>query len=328
MVAASIMTKIPISRLSEDEQSKYAAMSERLHERIIGQDEAIEKIAKAVRRSRAGLKDPKRPVGSFIFLGPTGVGKTELTKALAKFMFGSEDALIQLDMSEFMERHNVARLIGSPPGYVGFDQGGKLTEAVRRKPYSVILLDEIEKADIDVFNVLLQLLDEGRLTDGQGRTVDFRNTVLIMTSNIASDQILKMAEDAESDKGISLHVKDALKAYFKPEFLNRIDEILVFHMLTKEHLADIVRVQVAERKGEHAAAVLGAVRVDVAARYRETSGSEIDDLHWFRTYAAYRHAAIMVRVIDRQIHFGDTEAAEDPEEAILHRNRLREMIAT
>jgi ATP-dependent Clp protease ATP-binding subunit ClpB len=210
---------------------------------MVNQNEAVEALCNAVRRNRAGLGDPNRPIGTFLFLGPTGVGKTELSKALAEFLFNDPNAMIRIDMSEFMEQHSVARLIGAPPGYVGYEEGGRLTEAVRRKPYSVILLDEIEKAHIDVFNILLQVFDDGRLTDGKGRTVDFKNTVIIMTSNIASQQIQQVTEEAGAEWEIEAHVKDALKQHFKPEFLNRIDEIVVFHMLTKEDLKKIVDIQ-------------------------------------------------------------------------------------
>jgi ATP-dependent Clp protease ATP-binding subunit ClpB len=196
-----------------------------------------------VRRNRAGLGDPNRPIGTFLFLGPTGVGKTELSKALVDFLFNDPHAMVRIDMSEFMEQHSVARLIGAPPGYVGYEEGGRLTEAVRRKPYSVILLDEIEKAHPDVFNVLLQVFDDGRLTDGKARTVDFKNTVIIMTSNIASQQIQQLTEESGTDWEIEAHVKDALKKIFKPEFLNRVDEIIVFHMLTKDNLTQIVNIQ-------------------------------------------------------------------------------------
>jgi len=234
-------TGIPVSKLMQGERDKLLAMEDKLHERVVGQDEAIVAVANAIRRSRAGLSDPNRPLGSFLFLGPTGVGKTELCKALAGFLFDSEEHLIRIDMSEFMEKHSVSRLIGAPPGYVGYDEGGYLTEAVRRKPYSVILLDEVEKAHPDVFNVLLQVLDDGRLTDGQGRTVDFKNTVIVMTSNIGSHLIQAMVgQDAED-------IKDAvwgeLKQHFRPEFLNRIDETVVFHGLNAEHIANIARIQ-------------------------------------------------------------------------------------
>jgi ATP-dependent Clp protease ATP-binding subunit ClpB len=234
-------TGIPVSKLMQGEREKLLQMETRLHERVVGQDEAITAVANAIRRSRSGLSDPNRPTGSFLFLGPTGVGKTELCKALASFLFDSEEHLIRIDMSEYMEKHSVARLIGAPPGYVGYDEGGYLTEAVRRKPYSVLLLDEVEKAHPDVFNVLLQVLDDGRLTDGQGRTVDFKNTVIVMTSNLGSHQIMQMAgQDAEA-------IRDAVwvevKQHFRPEFLNRIDEVVVFHGLDQKHIESIARIQ-------------------------------------------------------------------------------------
>ncbi|HZR67817.1 MAG TPA: ATP-dependent chaperone ClpB [Burkholderiales bacterium] len=234
-------TGIPVSKMMQGERDKLLKMEDRLHERVVGQDEAVRVVADAIRRSRAGLSDPNKPYGSFLFLGPTGVGKTELCKALAGFLFDSEDHLIRIDMSEFMEKHSVARLIGAPPGYVGYEEGGYLTEAVRRKPYSVILLDEIEKAHPDVFNVLLQVLDDGRMTDGQGRTVDFKNTVLVMTSNLGSQMIQQMAGD---DYGvIKLAVMAEVKTQFRPEFVNRIDEIVVFHALDEKHIQDIARIQ-------------------------------------------------------------------------------------
>jgi ATP-dependent Clp protease ATP-binding subunit ClpB len=236
-------TGIPIARLLSDERERLMKMEEAIAKRVVGQEEAVAAICNAVRRSRAGLGDPNRPIGSFLFLGPTGVGKTELSKALADFLFNDPNAMTRIDMSEFMEQHSVARLIGSPPGYVGYEEGGRLTEAVRRKPYSVVLLDEVEKAHPDVFNVLLQVFDDGRLTDGKGRTVDFKNTVIIMTSNIASQQIQELTEESGADWEIEAHVKDALKKVFKPEFLNRIDEVIVFHMLTKDDLRKIVDIQ-------------------------------------------------------------------------------------
>ncbi len=241
-------TGIPVTRLMEGEQAKLVHMEERLHERVIGQDEAIEAVSDAVRRARAGLKDPRRPIGSFIFLGPTGVGKTELARALAQFLFDDEQAMTRLDMSEYMEKFAVSRLIGAPPGYVGYEEGGQLTEAVRRRPYQVILLDEIEKAHPDVFNVLLQVLDDGRLTDGQGRTVNFKDTVLIMTSNVGSQFMAAFTERADDQAYDQMRrqVMDALRQQFRPEFLNRVDEIIVFHALTDADLAAIVELLVAD----------------------------------------------------------------------------------
>ena len=238
-------TGVPVSKLMEGEVEKLIKMEERLHQRVIGQDEAVSAVANAVRRSRAGLQDPNRPLGSFLFLGPTGVGKTELAKALAEFLFDDDHALIRIDMSEYQEKHTVARLIGAPPGYVGYDEGGQLTEAVRRKPYSVVLFDEIEKAHPDVFNVLLQMLDDGRLTDGQGRVVSFKNTVVIMTSNIGSPIIQDMTNDGESTEAIRLRVLVELRDEFRPEFLNRIDEIIVFRPLSRQQIGQIVDVQLA-----------------------------------------------------------------------------------
>ena len=250
----SMTTGVPVSNLTEAETEKLLRMESVLHERVIGQDEAVTALSKAIRRSRAGLKDPKRPAGSFIFLGPSGVGKTELSKALAEFLFNSEDALLSFDMSEYMEKHSVSRLVGSPPGYVGFDDGGQLTKAVRQKPYSVVLFDEIEKAHPDVFNILLQILEEGRLTDAQGRTVDFRNTVIIMTSNVGAREIAQTTplgfsgndHAGLSDKEIKSRVMAEMKKLFRPEFLNRIDEIIVFKSLTDEQIAQIVELMVAD----------------------------------------------------------------------------------
>ena len=248
----SMATGVPVSNLTEAETEKLLRMESVLHERVIGQDEAVDAVSKAIRRSRSGLKDPKRPAGSFIFLGPSGVGKTELSKSLAEFLFNSEDALISLDMSEYMEKHTVSRLVGSPPGYVGHDEGGQLTKAVRQRPYSVVLFDEIEKAHPDVFNILLQILEEGRLTDSTGRTVDFRNTVIIMTSNVGARDIAQtttlgfsaQGEDGLSDKEIKTRVTSELKKLFRPEFLNRLDEIIVFKSLTKEQIREIVSLMI------------------------------------------------------------------------------------
>jgi ATP-dependent Clp protease ATP-binding subunit ClpB len=231
-------TGIPVSRLMEGEIQKLVYMEERLHRRVVGQDEAISAVANAVRRARAGLQDPNRPIGSFIFLGPTGVGKTELGRALAEFLFDDEEAMIRLDMSEYQERHTVARMIGAPPGYIGYEEGGQLTEAVRRRPYSVVLFDEVEKAHSEVFNVLLQILDDGRLTDGHGRTVNFKNTVVIMTSNVGSHWIKELGPEAAKDR-----VLEELNRHFRPEFLNRVDEVIVFHSLTMEDLVQIVDIQ-------------------------------------------------------------------------------------
>jgi ATP-dependent Clp protease ATP-binding subunit ClpB len=234
-------TGIPVSKMMQGEREKLIRMEEKLHERVVGQDEAVRLVSDAIRRSRSGLSDPNRPYGSFLFLGPTGVGKTELCKALASFLFDSEDHLIRIDMSEYMEKHSVSRLIGAPPGYVGYDEGGQLTEQVRRKPYSVILFDEVEKAHPDVFNALLQVLDEGRLTDGQGRTVDFKNTVLVMTSNLGSQMIQGMA--GSDYQVVKLAVMGEVKTHFRPEFVNRIDEVVVFHALAEDNIKSIARIQ-------------------------------------------------------------------------------------
>jgi ATP-dependent Clp protease ATP-binding subunit ClpC len=254
----SMWTGIPVARIASEEQARLLHMEEALHEKVVGQDEAINVISKAVRRSRAGLKDPKRPIGVFMFLGPTGVGKTYLPRILSEFMFGSEDAMIRLDMSEFMEKHNISRLVGAPPGYIGYDDGGQLTDTVRRKSYCLILLDEIEKAHPDVFNTLLQIFDDGHLTDAKGRKVDFRNTIIVMTSNVGSDLIRK-----ESNVGFQINrdeaqtvedqhrkmkekVLDELKRVFRPEFLNRLDATVVFHALSKEHIRNIVELLLSE----------------------------------------------------------------------------------
>jgi ATP-dependent Clp protease ATP-binding subunit ClpB len=277
-------TGIPVSRLLEGETEKLVHMEDRLHERVVGQDEAIEAVATALRRSRAGLQDPDRPIGSFLFLGPTGVGKTELARALAEFMFDSQDAMIRIDMSEYMEKHSVSRLVGAPPGYVGYEEGGQLTEAVRRRPYSVVLLDEIEKAHSDVFNTLLQVMDDGRLTDGQGRTVDFKNTVLIMTSNLRS------GEGSGSAASRDAELRTSLLEYFKPEFVNRLDDIVRFDSLTREQISEIVDLQVArviERVAER------GVQVTLTDKAREL----ISNLGYDPTYGARP----LRRVIQKQL---------------------------
>ena len=239
-------TNIPLSRLMEGEVQKLVHMEERLHKRVVGQDEAVRAVASAIRRARAGLQDPNRPLGSFIFLGPTGVGKTELARALAEFLFDDEQAMVRIDMSEYQEKHAVSRLIGAPPGYVGYDEAGQLTEAVRRRPYAVVLFDEVEKAHPEVLNVLLQVLDDGRLTDGRGRTIDFKNVVVIMTSNLGSQYIAERAmREGTIDEGTRREVLDAMRQHFRPEFINRIDEVIVFHPLGREHMGRIIDLQMA-----------------------------------------------------------------------------------
>ena len=263
----SSWTKIPVKQLEEKESERLMRLESTLHRRVIGQDEAVTAVAKAIRRGRVGLKDPKRPIGSFLFLGPTGVGKTELSKALAEAMFGSESSIIRMDMSEYMEKHSVSKLIGSPPGYVGYDEGGQLSEQVRRNPYSILLFDEIEKAHPDVFNILLQVLDDGHITDSQGRRVDFKNTVIIMTSNAGASSIISPKKlgfltdnDEKADYNrMKASVMEEVKHIFKPEFINRIDDIIVFHSLTQEHIRKIVAIMMNE----------------ISARAREYMGIEL-----------------------------------------------------
>ena len=264
-------TGIPVSRMMEGEVQKLVHMEDRLHSRVVGQDEAITAVSNAVRRARAGLQDPDRPIGSFIFMGPTGVGKTELARALAEFLFDDEQAMVRLDMSEYMEKHTVSRLIGAPPGYVGYEEGGQLTEAVRRKPYSVVLFDEIEKAHPDVFNVLLQILEDGRLTDGHGRTVDFKNSVIIMTSNVGS-HILEEAAGRTDDPQVRARVREALRLQFRPEFLNRIDEIIIFHPLTREDIKQIIDIQLARLKKRLTERKIGLELADAAKEMLASEG--------------------------------------------------------
>jgi ATP-dependent Clp protease ATP-binding subunit ClpB len=286
----SAWTGIPVTRLVETERAKLLVLEDRLHLRVVGQEEAVEAVSNAVRRSRAGLQDPNRPIGSFIFLGPTGVGKTELCKALAEVLFDDENAMVRIDMSEFMEKHTVARLIGAPPGYVGYEEGGVLTEAVRRRPYSVVLLDEIEKAHRDVFNVLLQVLDDGRLTDSLGHTVDFTNTIVVMTSNVGSQAIQEITREGGSEQEIREAIKEALAARFLPEFLNRIDETIVFHPLDQKHIRRIVEIQMRRLVGQ-------AEKAGIGLEYAEAAVDEIARLGYDPVYGARP----LKRVIQQQL---------------------------
>ncbi|MFM8734879.1 MAG: ATP-dependent chaperone ClpB [Pirellulales bacterium] len=286
----SAWTGIPVTRLVETERAKLLVLEDRLHQRVVGQEEAVEAVSDAVRRSRAGLQDPNRPIGSFLFLGPTGVGKTELCKALAEVLFDDENAMVRIDMSEFMEKHTVARLIGAPPGYVGYEEGGLLTEAVRRRPYSVVLLDEMEKAHRDVFNVLLQVLDDGRLTDSLGHTVDFTNTIVVMTSNVGSQAIQEITKEGGSEQDVRDAVKDALSARFLPEFLNRIDETIIFHPLDKKHIRRIVEIQVRRLVGQ-------AEKAGITLECSESAVDEIARLGYDPIYGARP----LKRVIQQQL---------------------------
>jgi ATP-dependent Clp protease ATP-binding subunit ClpB len=286
----SAWTGIPVTRLVESERAKLLVLEDRLHQRVVGQEEAVEAVSDAVRRSRAGLQDPNRPIGSFLFLGPTGVGKTELCKALAEVLFDDENAMVRIDMSEFMEKHTVARLIGAPPGYVGYEEGGLLTEAVRRRPYSVVLLDEMEKAHRDVFNVLLQVLDDGRLTDSLGHTVDFTNTIVVMTSNVGSQVIQEITKEGGSEQEMRDAVKDALSARFLPEFLNRIDETIIFHPLDQKHIRRIVQIQVNRLVGQ-------AAKAGITLECTEAAVDEIARLGYDPVYGARP----LKRVIQQQL---------------------------
>ncbi len=300
-------TGVPVERMLEGERDKLLRMEEKLHERVIGQDEAVYAVSNAVRRARAGLQDPNRPLGSFMFLGPTGVGKTELTKALAEFLFDDEHALLRIDMSEYMERHAVARLIGAPPGYVGYEEGGALTEAVRRRPYQVILFDEVEKAHADVFNVLLQVLDDGRLTDGQGRTVDFRNTLIVLTSNLGSEYLAGLPEGESSEKARP-QVMEAVRAAFRPEFLNRLDEIILFNRLSREHMKEIVDIQIKQLQARLADRHI-TLDLDQAAR-DWLANAGFDPVYGARplkrTIQRYVQNPLATMILDGEIADGDT----------------------
>ncbi len=300
-------TGVPVERMLEGEREKLLRMEEKLHERVVGQDEAVYAVSNAVRRARAGLQDPNRPLGSFMFLGPTGVGKTELCKALAEFLFDDEHALLRIDMSEYMERHAVARLIGAPPGYVGYEEGGALTEAVRRRPYQVILFDEVEKAHADVFNVLLQVLDDGRLTDGQGRTVDFRNTLIVLTSNLGSEYLAGLPEGESSEKARP-QVMEAVRAAFRPEFLNRLDEIILFNRLSREHMKEIVDIQI-KRLQERLAERHITLDLDQAAR-DWLANAGYDPVYGARplkrTIQRYIQNPLATMILDGEIVDGDT----------------------
>jgi ATP-dependent Clp protease ATP-binding subunit ClpB len=302
-------TGIPVSKLMSGEVEKLVTMEKELHQRIVGQDEAVTAVSNAIRRARSGLGDPNRPIGSFIFLGPTGVGKTELARALADLLFDDERAMVRLDMSEYMEKHTVSRLVGAPPGYVGYEEGGQLTEAVRRRPYSVVLLDEIEKAHPDVFNALLQILDDGRLTDGQGRTVDFKNTVVIMTSNLGSQWILA---ESETDHSVTEKVMATVRDHFKPEFLNRVDEIIVFHRLSREHLSVIVSLQLEGLRKRLAERKIDLVLTDAARDYLATTGYE--PAYGARPLKRLVQRAIenplALKLLDGSVRAGDTVTVE------------------
>ena len=319
----SIWTGIPVYKLTEEETQKLLKMEDELHKRVIGQEDAITAVSQAIRRTRAGLKDPKRPGGSFIFLGPSGVGKTELAKTLAEFLFGDEDALISLDMSEYMEKHTVSRLGGSPPGYVGYEEGGQLTEAVRRRPFSVVLFDEVEKAHPDVFNTLLQILEEGRLTDAQGRSVDFRNTVLIMTSNLGTADLRRANvgftknDEAMSYERMKETVNDALKAHFRPEFLNRVDDTIVFHELSMDEVTEIVDLMIARTSEQLRAQGLGLELTDSAKNWLARKGYDptLGARPLRRAIQRYVEDALSERILYKEFHAGQIVVVDADEES-------------
>jgi ATP-dependent Clp protease ATP-binding subunit ClpB len=312
-------TGIPVSKMLEGEKEKLLKMEDRISRRVIGQGEAVTAVSHAVRRARSGLQDPNRPIGSFIFMGPTGVGKTELAKALAEFLFDSEQAIVRIDMSEFMEKHAVARLIGAPPGYVGYEEGGYLTESVRRRPYSVVLFDEIEKAHPEVFNVLLQILDDGRMTDGHGRTVDFKNTIVIMTSNIASQWIQELVGEKRTE--MERRVNEALRASFKPEFLNRIDEIIIFHNLNPEQLEKIVDIQVRRLADRLAEKQIELILADSAKNFLAEKG--FDPVYGARPLkrAIQKHLEneLSLEILKGVVRAGDRVSAEAQGDRIVFR---------
>jgi ATP-dependent Clp protease ATP-binding subunit ClpC len=317
----AVWTGIPVYRLTEEETSKLLRMEDELHKRVIGQEEAVKSLSRAIRRTRAGLKDPKRPGGSFIFLGPTGVGKTELAKTLAEFLFDDQDALIQLDMSEYMEKHSVSRLVGSPPGYVGYDEGGQLTEAVRRKPFSVVLFDEVEKAHPDVFNTLLQILEDGRLTDSQGRAVDFKNTILIMTSNLGTSDLRKAAigfgngSDSVTHERMKEKVNQALKAHFRPEFLNRIDDTIVFHELTKPEVISIADMFITRLRDQLGLQGLGLELSAKAQEYLADKGydPELGARPLRRAIQQYVEDVLSEKILFKEFHAGQTIVVDTAE---------------
>jgi ATP-dependent Clp protease ATP-binding subunit ClpC len=321
-------TGIPVYKLTEEETAKLLQMEDELHKRVIGQEDAIKALSRAIRRTRAGLKDPKRPSGSFIFLGPTGVGKTELAKALAEFLFGDEGSLIQLDMSEYMEKHTVSRLVGSPPGYVGYEEGGQLTEAVRRKPFSVVLFDEIEKAHPDVFNTLLQILEDGRLTDSQGRTVDFKNTVLIMTSNLGTADLRKATvgfaktNEAVSYERMKEKVNDALKQHFRPEFLNRIDEVIVFHELSRDEVTEIVDLMIKRVREQLEGQGIGMELTQAAKFFLADKGYDptLGARPLRRAIQQYIEDPLSERILWKEFRVGETIIVEVEDDAIAFRS--------
>jgi ATP-dependent Clp protease ATP-binding subunit ClpC len=328
-------TGIPVAQVMETEAEKLLHMEERLRERVVGQDEAIAVVADAIRRARAGLKDPRRPIGSFLFLGPTGVGKTELAKALAEYLFGDEDALVRLDMSEYREYHTVSRLFGAPPGYVGYEEGGQLTEAVRRRPYRVILFDEIEKAHPDVWNALLQILDDGRLTDGQGHTVDFRNTIIIMTSNVGTEHLRRSgtmgflpATSERERMEERQRIERALRETFRPEFLNRIDEIVIFNRLTMEHVMQIVDIQMRQIQARLAEHGLQVILTEAARRWLAEEGYDpsFGARPLKRVLQKQVESPLAVRLLRGEFRAGDVIVVDVGEQGLIFQRQTAEAI--